>query len=210
MHTTATPLRSHAARFFSLKNPRSEPYSRGALPKVASWPAQRGLDMVLVRGIPIEHFILGDQTLRAFGEEDFVTEFDWCSHLAAHDQIGMRLEDGINLLGIGNLLPLEHATTGLIDHAFSEPTVVLDLAPQLLECQLRRHVLGADFASVPQPPSGPLHDLLGNADELAIFATLLRLSLRRRHPLDCQHPPPRRARAIAKTLDWPLDCAGQP
>src|SRR6516225_11834431 len=64
--------------------------------------AQRGLDMVLVRGIPIEHFILGDQTLRAFGEEDFVTEFDWCSHLAAHDQIGMRLEDGINLLG--NLL----------------------------------------------------------------------------------------------------------
>ena len=68
--------------------------------------------MVLVRGIPSEHFILGDQTLRAFGEEDFVTEFDWCSHLAAHDQIGMRLEDGLNLLGIGNLLPLEHATTG--------------------------------------------------------------------------------------------------
>jgi hypothetical protein len=47
-------------------------------------------------------------------------------------------------------------------------------------------------------------------DKLAIFATLLRLSLRRSHPLDGQHPPPRRARAIAKTLDWPLDCVGQP
>ena len=87
---------------------------------------------------------------------------------------------------------------------------MLDLAPQLLECQLRRHVLGADFASMPQSPSGPLHDLLGNADKLAIFATLLRLSLRRRHPLYCQHSPPSCARAIAKTLDWPLDCVGQP
>ena len=38
--------------------------------------------MVLVRGIPIEHFILGDQTLRAFGEEDLVTEFDWCEWLS--------------------------------------------------------------------------------------------------------------------------------
>src|SRR5262249_51852692 len=112
-----------------------------------------------------------------------------------------RLEDRIDLLGIGNLLVLEHATAGFIDDAVSQTTVVVDLAPPFIECQVRRHLLGAGFARGPQPPSGPLHDLLGNADELAILATLLRLSLRRRHPLYCQHPPPRRTRAIAKTLD---------
>jgi hypothetical protein len=34
-------------RFFSLKNPRSEPYSRGALPKVASWRlSEDGADLL--------------------------------------------------------------------------------------------------------------------------------------------------------------------
>jgi hypothetical protein len=37
-------------------------------------------------------------------------------------------KDGKDLFGIGDLLSLEHATTGLIDHTVSELTIVLDLA----------------------------------------------------------------------------------
>jgi crotonobetainyl-CoA:carnitine CoA-transferase CaiB-like acyl-CoA transferase len=52
---------------------------------------------------PIGPNILRDQTLRAFSEEHLVAELDRCPYLAAFDQVGMGFEDGIDLLGIGNL-----------------------------------------------------------------------------------------------------------
>ena len=60
--------------------------------------------MNLVGGIALEHAILRDQALRAFGKEHFVAELDRFLHLAAFDQIGVRLEDRIDLLCVGNWL----------------------------------------------------------------------------------------------------------
>src|ERR1700758_5255125 len=105
---------------------------------------------------------------------------------------------------------LEHTTTRLIDDALSETTIMFDLATQFLDRQLGNWILGANFAGVPQLPSGTLHDFIGDADELAIFSALLRLSFGLCHPLELLHPPAPRAGAIAKPLDWPLDCRRQP
>jgi len=48
-----------------------------------------------------------------------------------------------------------------------------------------------------------LHDLLANADELAVCPGLLLLALPHGHPLDLLHPPPRRSRPISEPLDTP-------
>jgi len=84
---------------------------------------------------------------------------------------------------------------------------MLDLAAQLLDRHLGNRVCGANPASMPQTASGALHDFVGDADELAISSPLMPPSLRRCHPLDRLHTPARRESAIAKTLDWPRDCA---
>ena len=75
--------------------------------------------MDLVGRISLQHLVLRDQALRAFGEEDFVAELDWRTHLAALDQVGMGLEDGIDFLGVRNLLAVEHAAARLIDDTVS-------------------------------------------------------------------------------------------
>src|SRR6202008_3100636 len=69
----------------------------------------------LVGRIAFQHLILRDQALCAFGEEDFMAELDRRAHLAALDQVGMGLEDGINLLVGSELLTKEHTKKGLIE-----------------------------------------------------------------------------------------------
>jgi hypothetical protein len=103
-----------------------------------------------------------------------MAEFQRRSHFPALDQIRVGFEDGIDLLGVGNLLSLEHTTTRLIDDALSETTIMFDLPTQFLDRQLGNRGLGANFAGVPQLPSGTLHDFIGDADELAT-ETRLRL-----------------------------------
>jgi hypothetical protein len=44
-------------------------------------------------------------------------------------------KDGIDLFGVGNLLSLEHATAGLIDHTVSQLTIVLDLLVRQFPCR---------------------------------------------------------------------------
>ena len=75
--------------------------------------------MDLVGRIAFQYLVLRDQALRAFGEEDFVAELDRRAHLAALDQVGMGLEDGINFLVGSDLLAEEHTTTCLIDDTIS-------------------------------------------------------------------------------------------
>src|SRR6185437_6178321 len=72
-------------------------------------------DVDLVGRIAFQHLVVRDQALCAFGEEHFVAELDRRAHLAALDQVGMGLEDGINLLVGSDLLAEEHATPCLID-----------------------------------------------------------------------------------------------
>src|SRR6202008_1110510 len=71
--------------------------------------------MNLVGRIAFQHLVLRDQALRAFSEEDFVAELDRRAHLAALDQVGMGLEDGIDLLVGSELLTKEHTKKGLIE-----------------------------------------------------------------------------------------------
>src|SRR6266568_3954407 len=66
--------------------------------------------MLFVVGVSLQHVILRDQTLRAFGEEYLVAELDGRLHLAALDQVRMGFENGIDFLGGRNLLTIEHPT----------------------------------------------------------------------------------------------------
>ena len=64
--------------------------------------------MNFVRRISLEQLILGDQAPGTFGEKHLVAEFDQHTHLAALDEIGVRFEDRIDLLGRGHLFAIEH------------------------------------------------------------------------------------------------------
>jgi len=100
----------------------------------------------------------------------------------------------------GTCSPFEHAAARLIDHtgfpghkkcsislrvSAIARSVMISLPRALQVC--RSAVRALSMTS------------LGNADEFAVFSPLLVVPLRRGHPLDCQHPPSCRARAIAKT-----------
>lgn len=74
----------------------------------------------LVGWIAPQHLVLRDQARCAFGEEDLVAELDRRAHFAALDQVGMGLEDGIDLLLGSELLTKEHTTTCLIDDTISQ------------------------------------------------------------------------------------------
>ena len=108
--------------------------------------------MHLVSRVTLQHFILRDQAVRALGEEHLVAELDRRAHLAALDQVGMGLEDGIDLLGSGDLLAIEHTAARLIDHAAPQATVVRDLSPALVNGQVGKHVLAAPLAGPLQAP----------------------------------------------------------
>ena len=69
---------------------------------------QRGFDLDFIVGITLQDLILGNQSLGTFGEKDLVSEFHWSEHLAPLDQVGMGLENGINLLPVRHLLSLQH------------------------------------------------------------------------------------------------------
>src|SRR5882762_1403486 len=112
----------------------------------------------------------------------------------------MGLENRIDLLGSWNLFAVEHAAARLIDHTGSQVTKVLDLLAYLRDSQVGDDIFTARFAGLPERRSCAFDDLLGNADEFAVFSALLVVPLRRCHPLDCQHPPSCRARAIATLI----------
>src|ERR1700686_3222569 len=97
--------------------------------------------MDLIAGVSLEDLILGDQTFGAFGEEHLVAELDRRSYLAALDQVGMRLEDRIDLLGIGDLLAVEDAAARLVDHTLAETAIMRDLVAQRVDRHGGKRVL---------------------------------------------------------------------
>src|SRR5215471_5019838 len=162
---------------------------------------ERGCHMDLVRRISFQHFVLRDQALRAFGEKYLVTELYGCSHLAALDQVSMRFEDGIDLLGVGHLLAIEHAAARLIDDTASQVTIVRDRVTDIRDGQIGKHVLAVRRTGVLKYHLCPLYNLLGNGDERAICLPLLPVPLSCGHALDLLHPTPSRTSAITKTLE---------
>ena len=76
---------------------------------------QRRGNMFFIGGVPLQDAILRDQTMRTLSEEDFMTEFDRLIGFAALDQIRMGFEDGVDLVGGGNLLSVDDTSASLID-----------------------------------------------------------------------------------------------
>src|SRR5262249_2676550 len=134
-------------------------------------------DVDCVRGVSVQHLVLRDEALGAFGKEHLVAELERRSHLAALDQVGMGLEDGIDLLDIRQLLSVEYAAARLIDYTVSQTTIVFDLLPEAHDCQVGKQAFAAPLAGILKNPSGALHDLLGNPDERTIRCALALLPL---------------------------------
>lgn len=96
---------------------------------------------------------------------------------------------------------MQHPSARLIDDAVTEAAVALDLLADFFDGDVGKRILAALRGGLLDRHSGAFHDLLGNADELAVLADLPLVALACRHPLDFVHPTPRRTGAIAKTLD---------
>src|SRR5215831_15119033 len=119
MDTISTPLRWQVARFSSLKNPRSELYSCGALPNVAWWRLNDASTWSASLGFPVStsYCVISPCALSA--RNTLWPNFTGVSTF----QIRMRFENGVDLLGVGNRLSQQHAATCLIDDALSETTI---------------------------------------------------------------------------------------
>src|ERR1700674_1563472 len=203
MHTTLTPCCLHHLTFFSLEEAAVRSIQFGDVTEGLLVAFQRNNHVLFVDGISVQDFILRDQAARTFGEEDLVAEFDRHLHLAALDEVGMRLENRIKLLGSRNLLAVEHTATRLIDHTGSQATKVHDLLARLRDSQIGDQIFAARFAGLQERQSCAFDDLLGNADELSVFPGLMLLALPCGYPLDLLHPTPCRSRPISKPLDTP-------
>ena len=64
-----------------------------------------------------------------------MAELDRRAHLASFDQVGVRLEDRINLFGCGYLFAVEHAAARLLDHPRAEIGIMRDLLAEGLDVQ---------------------------------------------------------------------------
>ena len=104
---------------------------------------ERGYHVDLVRRISLEHVVLGDQTDSALGEKHLVAELDWCAHLAALDEVGMRLEDRIDFLCRGHLFAVEHAAACLVNHPLAEAAIMRDLGADAVDLHGSGQVCGA-------------------------------------------------------------------
>src|SRR5271165_3984251 len=207
MHTTLTPSCLHDVTFCSLKKPRSDPYNSGAWPKACLCRSSEGTTCCSSTGLPssTSYWVIRPCALSARN-----TLWPNSMGVCTLDQVGMGLEDRIDLLGVGNLLAAEHTAASLIDHPASQAAKVLDLLARLRDDEVGKHVLAARLAGVLEGRSRAFHDLRGNADEFAVCPGLLPLALPRRHPLDFVHPTPCRTRPISEPLDTPaLQCCGE-
>src|SRR5499427_3668250 len=160
--------------------------------------------MNLIHRVALEHVILGDQTFGAFGEENLMAELERRTHLAALDEISVRLEDRINLLSRRHLFAIENAAARLVDHARAEIAIMRDLVAQGLDLQGGQRVLAAHPGSIVKRRPGSSRHLFGNRDQRPVARNVSRsspLTLPARHALYLVHAPMGGARAVAKARD---------
>src|SRR6185437_2623430 len=201
MHTTLTPACLHEARFCSLKKPRSEPYSCGARPKDCLWRWRENATWTSSGGLPLSTSYCVIRPAALSARKTLWPNSTGVRTLPRLIRVGMRLEDGIDLLVGSELLTKEHTTTCLIDDTISQVAEVLDLPAQFLDGHVGEHVLAAHRAGSLEPRACVSYDLLGAVDEHSVCAGQLPVTLSRRHALDLVHSPPRRTCTIAKPLN---------
>jgi len=129
----------------------------------------------------MEYTILSDKPLATFGDENLVAEFDRLENLASFDQIGVRFKDRKELLFVGNLLPLEHSTTGLIDHPVSKATIVIDFFANGIDRDVVHQIDASDSFRLFQNYTRVFDYLARCAYKFAIFRNQRFMSLSCRH-----------------------------
>ena len=161
---------------------------------------QRGFHMVGVGGVPLQHPVVGDQSLGAHGQENLVAEFHRFLSLAPLDQIRVELEDRVDFLLAGNRLSLDHPAAGLVDDAVGKLAVEGDLLPELVDHQARDHIDPTDAFGLFDRLARVLHYLPGDPQQFAVLGFLLLLPLLGSHPLELLHAAASAAGAIGKSL----------
>ena len=156
--------------------------------------------MHFVTGVSLEYLVLCDQALGAFREKHLVAELDRGLHLAALNQIGVGFKDGVDLVGVGNFLSLQNTAARLTEDTIAQLAVVVNPLADLRDDQVVFLILTARFLGLLEYRSRAVYDLLGELDEFAVFLGLLLLPLFGGHALDFLHAAPRRAGAIAESL----------
>ena len=157
--------------------------------------------MIAIDRIAVQYSIVGNQTMRTLGQENFVAEFHRLQRLTSLDQIGMRFEDRIEFLFGGNCLSLQHPAPRLVDDTNSQGAEIGDLFADGVYRRARNDINLADAFGGGDHLLAVLHHLLGDADDLAVLGSLLLLPLPGGHALDCLHAAAGAARAIGKALD---------
>jgi len=150
-------------------------------------------------GIAVEHAILSDQAVGAFGYEDFVAEFDRFQDFASFDQVGMGFKDRKELLFVWDLLSLKHSPTRLIDDPVAEATVVSDFFAKPIDYNLGHQIDATDSFRLLENNTPVFYYLTGCAYEFSIFWHQLMLPLSGCHSLNFLHPAPGATGAVGES-----------
>ena len=126
---------------------------------------ERGLDVVLIGRVSIQHAVLSDQAAGAFGQKDLVAELDRLLSLAALDQVGVALKNGVDFLIRRDLLAIQHAAASLIDDAVAQLAIVLDVFAEGLDGQVIEWRFATGLLSLLEHAAGIGNDPLADADE---------------------------------------------
>ena len=109
---------------------------------------QRRLHLVAVGRIALQHLVVGDQTLRALGQEDLVPEFHRLAFLASLDQVRVVLEDRVHFLPGRNLLSVQHPPPGLVHDLIAQAAVSRDLLAKLVNHHAAEHIDALDLGGL--------------------------------------------------------------
>jgi hypothetical protein len=148
---------------------------------------QGGFDVAIIRGIPVEHAVLSDQTPGALRNVDFMAEFHRLHDFASLDQVGVGFEDRKDLLFVRNLFPVKHAATCLINDALPKATVMVDLISKGLDRDFGHQVDATDSFRLLEHVARVSDHLLRGPDEFVIFGDQPSMPLFGRHSLDLLH-----------------------
>ena len=160
---------------------------------------QRGFDVGVIRGIPVEHAVLSDQTPGTLRNIDFMAEFHRLHDFASLDQVGVGFEDREDLLFVRNLLSVKHAATCLINDALPKATVMVDLISKGLDRDFAHQIDATDSFSLLEHLTGVSDHLLRGPDEFAIFGDQPLMPLFGRHSHNLLHSAPGAAIPIGES-----------
>jgi hypothetical protein len=161
---------------------------------------QRGFDVGVILGIPIEHLVLRDQAAGAFRDVDFMAEFHWLQDLASFDQVSVRFKYGKDLLLIQHLLFIKHPSSCLINDTVPKAAIMVDLFSNRFDCDFGHQINATDSFSLFKYFARISDNLLRGVNEFTIFGYQPpRAFLLRGHSHNFLHAPSGTATSVRKS-----------